>query len=145
MLNTLVITLEEYTLHETVDEQEFIDALNTALSDVLDEKTRRYDRLTLYDDHIYSQISRTCPDCHRLLTVYNPEFDNTNGAFADAYCPDCGWAGTATYRLIDLLHEQFDTPEHIFDGGSVSRGYVTPEYAPYERTNWTLHHDTSDK
>ena len=122
------------------DEQarsEFFDKLATAVETVLAEHGVDEDCLRIFDGHIYSMVSDECPVCGDQLKLSKLEVDSSNGAQANASC-ECGWCGTATYRLIDL-HEGISEQEYGSEQESLSFDYescvrlygITPSYTPY--------------
>jgi hypothetical protein len=49
----------------------------------------------------YTQIGDDCPICGHSRVELRDYTYTGNGATASAFCPECDWAGTAIYRLID--------------------------------------------
>jgi hypothetical protein len=49
----------------------------------------------------YTQIGDDCPVCGHSGVELRDYTYTGNGATASAFCPECDWAGTAIYRLID--------------------------------------------
>jgi hypothetical protein len=49
----------------------------------------------------YTQIGDDCPVCGHSGVELRDYTYTSNGATASAFCPECDWAGTAIYRLID--------------------------------------------
>lgn len=115
-----------------------LDELATAVETVLAEHGVGEDCLRIFDGHIYSMVSDDCPVCGDQLKLIEPELDSSNGAQANASC-ECGWYGTATYRLIDLTEKISDQDlgsdceeSPVFDCESCVRLHgITPSYTPY--------------
>lgn len=124
--------------------------LNEAVGDVFGQYGIEFDQVETYDGDIYSQtdMHMSCPDCSDPLNVQQGEFGPQNGAQAEVNC-DCGYTGTALYRVIDYVHEidqsqqrlnEFvnDTDEEMPDSyeSAVSEGKVDVIYNYYESTDY---------
>jgi hypothetical protein len=49
----------------------------------------------------HNQIGDDCPICGHSRVELRDYTYTGNGATASAFCPECDWAGTAIYRLIN--------------------------------------------
>lgn len=130
--NRITITLDRVQLPE--QEQQ-------SLLTELEEKVHRLctENAVLDPEHVravaghrYVQISDDCPKCGSVLVLRGLVADHENGAHADTECPDCGYRGTAVYRLIDHESAIFndETGESEWQS-AVNQGEVTPIYNPY--------------
>jgi hypothetical protein len=132
----LSIFVEQVALPSEQERREtLVDELEQAIGTVLDDHGLDRERIKVIDGHTYSMIEDDCPQCGDRLEVLDLEPDASNGALATALC-DCGWHGTAIYRLIDLHepHPAEETGEEdsaTSHESSVRRYGIDPKYLPY--------------
>lgn len=122
--------------------ENILNDLEMAVEEVLDDHDVDPLMINAIGGHTYSSIEADCPQCGGPLKLIEPRLDPTNGANATASC-DCGWYGDAIYRLIDLhekepLNSEYDKEDHddlsedlLYDGSSVRRHNIRPQYCPY--------------
>lgn len=122
--------------------KDFFDDLEATVDEVLADHGLDAETLQTIGGHTYTSIHADCPLCGDSLRLSEPTLDASNGASAIARC-QCGWRGTATYRLIDLEDTQpthsdsddannSDTVQTVMDESSSVRLHdIRPMYTPY--------------
>jgi hypothetical protein len=123
----VTITIEDCTLPLAEDDrEEALEDLEDAIGDLL-HGYMEPGSITTATSYRYAAIEDNCPLCSLDLELRDYTYTH-NGASAEANCPDpdCGWRGTAIYRLTDLEGGRGSTFE-----SAVLTGDATPSYHPY--------------
>ena len=125
----ITITIEDCPLPLSEDDREgALEGLEDELGHLLHQQGMASASITTTTGYRYAQVPERCPLCGTRLELRSYTYSD-NGAYADASCadaPECGWRGTAVYRLIDLEGGVGATTE-----SAVLTGDATPEYYPY--------------
>jgi hypothetical protein len=79
-----------------------LDDLGEAVGSILTENYGIHaDRVSGSVGPHYTQIDDGCPVCGYTAVEFRDWTYSGNGGNASAFCPECEWAGSAVYRLID--------------------------------------------
>lgn len=125
----LCIAIEEAPLPLDEDERsQLLEDLSIRMWAVFEEYGIDPTSIAPRPGYRYAQVRDNCPLCGEHLDLLDVELDASNGAHASARCSDtdCGWTGTAVYRLIDLEGGVGDVHE-----SAVLTGDITPSYYSY--------------